>query len=142
MSKNPLKLQDQMCFALYATSRAITKKYGDLLKEMDVTYPQYLTLLVLWEKDGLSVNELAAAIEIEGATMTPLVQRMEKAGLLDRVRSDDDNRRMEVRLTEKGRSLRQKALDVPTALGCALGVDDDQARAVIEQMNTIRTRLN
>lgn len=142
MTNNPLKLQDQMCFALYATSRAITKKYVDLLAELEVTYPQYLTLLVLWEKDGLTVRELAEAIEIEGATMTPLIQRMERAGLVDRVRSEGDNRCLEVRLTKKGRSLREKALRVPPALGCALGVDDAQAQAVIVQMNSIRSSLS
>lgn len=138
---NPLRLNDQMCFALYATSRAITKKYSKLLEHLGVTYPQYLTLLVLWERDGQGVKELAEALEIEGATMTPLVQRLEKLGLVERQRSDSDERCLVVKLTPKGKAQRELALQVPPALGCALGVDDQQAKSVISQMNDIRKNL-
>lgn len=78
--KKTLSLNNQLCFALYATSRAFTKKYSNLLSDMGVTYPQYLSLLALWETNGLTVQELAARLEIEGATTTPLVQRLEKLG--------------------------------------------------------------
>ena len=140
--KNPLILNDQMCFALYATSRAITKKYSDLLADLNVTYPQYLTLLVLWENDGLGVHELARALEMEGATMTPLVQRMEKLGLVTRIRSSEDERRVNVSLTPKGKELRSAALKVPEALGCAIGVNEDQAKAMISELQKIRDMLN
>ena len=139
--KNPLILDEQMCFALYATSRAITKKYAELLSELGVTYPQYLTLLALWEKDGMGVHELARALDMEGATMTPLIQRMEKLGVVSRIRSDQDERRVNVFRTEKGKGLRAKALSVPPALGCAIGVDEAKAKAIIAELRKIRDAL-
>ncbi|WP_299153725.1 MarR family transcriptional regulator [uncultured Tateyamaria sp.] len=139
--KNPLILSEQMCFSLYTTSRAITKKYAELLAHLNVTYPQYLTLLALWENDGMTVNELAQALEIEGATMTPLVQRMEKLGLVVRKRNSDDERRVNVVLTERGASLRGKAVSIPPAFGCAIGVSDVEAQAMITELKKIRDRL-
>lgn len=136
-----LLLNNQMCFALYATSRAITKKYAELLADLGLTYPQYLTLLALWEHDGKGVHELAQKLEIEGATMTPLLQRMEKLGFVTRKRGTEDERRVNVFLTEKGKALRAKALSVPSALGCAMGVDDAQAQAVIFELSKIRASL-
>ncbi len=139
--KNPLLLREQMCFALYSTSRAITKKYAELLASLQVTYPQYLTLLTLWENDGMSVNQLAQALEMEGATMTPLVQRMEKLGLVVRERNSDDERRVNVMLTEKGSNLRAKAISVPSAFCSAIGVSDDEAQTMIAELKKIRDRL-
>lgn len=139
--KNPLILKEQLCFALYSTSRAITKKYTELLTSLGVTYPQYLTLLALWEDDGMSVKELAQALRMEGATMTPLVQRMEKLGLVVRERNSHDERRVNVMLTSKGRNLRAKAVSVPPTFGCAIGVDDAEARAMIAELKKIQSRL-
>jgi len=138
---NPLSLNKQLCFALYATSRAFTKTYGKLLHDLGVTYPQYLSLLALWESDGLTVQELAAKLEIEGATATPLVQRLEKLGLVDRKRDTKDERRVHILLTIKGKSLRKKALLVPPALGCAVNISNQEADAMIAQLNQLRTSL-
>lgn len=138
---NPLRLADQLCFALYSTSRAITKQYATLLSDMGITYPQYLSLLALWEKDGLTVHELARLLELEGATTTPLVKRLEKLGLVRRERSTEDERRVHVFLTKKGRSFREKALGVPEALGCALDMDAKRAIQLIKQMHRIKNAL-
>jgi DNA-binding MarR family transcriptional regulator len=138
---NPLLLDRQLCFALYATSRAITKLYGGLLKEMGLTYPQYLVMLLLWEKDGLSVQQIADRLELEGATTTPLIQRMEKLGLLTRKRSQDDERRLEIHLTARGRALRDKALDVPPQLICTLDVTHDRAGSMIDELRAIRASI-
>lgn len=138
---NPLKISDQLCFALYSTSRAITKQYAILLQDLGVTYPQYLALLALWEKDGLTVQELARILELEGATTTPLLQRLEKLDLVSRQRSSEDERRVHVFLTRKGKGLRAKALKVPEALGCALGIDEKRARKIISQLNEIKNFL-
>ncbi len=138
---NPLRISDQLCFALYSTSRAITKQYAILLRDLGVTYPQYLALLALWEKDGLAVQELARILELEGATTTPLLQRLEKLDLVSRQRSSEDERRVNVFLTKKGKGLRAKALKVPEALGCALGVDDKRAHKLIAQMNELKKHL-
>lgn len=134
-------IDTQLCFALYSTSRAITKQYATLLKDLDVTYPQYLVLLVLWENDSLTVQEIACAMELEGATTTPLIQRMEKLGLLSRQRSKEDERKVNVVLTDKGKALKKEAQKIPEQLGCALGVDDDFAMELIGHMNAIKKHL-
>ncbi len=133
-----LRLEDQLCFALYSTSRAITRQYVSLLEDLGVTYPQYLTLLVLWKQDGLLVQEIAAALELEPATTTPLVQRLEKLGLVSRQRSSEDERRVHVFLTPKGRKLYKKALDIPHGLGCATGVDAKRAQKLLAELNKIK----
>lgn len=115
---NPLLLHDQLCFALYATSRAITKKYSEPLADLGVTYPQYLSLLILWETDGITIQDLATKLEIKGATATPLVQRLEKLGLVNRKRDTKDERRVRIMLTTKCKQLREKALAMPPMIGC------------------------
>ena len=136
--KGLLRLEDQLCFALYSTSRAITKQYAVILDEMEITYPQYLTLMVLWRRDGLLVQEIAASLEVDQATATPLVQRLEKLGLVDRRRSTEDERKVHVFLTKKGKDLYNDARSVPHALGCAIGVDDEKARKLIAESNAIK----
>ncbi|MEM7221539.1 MAG: MarR family transcriptional regulator [Pseudomonadota bacterium] len=136
-----LLIENQLCFALYTTSRAITKQYSILLKDLGVTYPQYLALLVLWERDGLLVQEIARALELDGATATPILQRMEKLGLVTRKRSAEDERRVQVYLTQKGRSLYDRALEVPYELGRATGLNEQIAKRIIKQMNTIKKHL-
>lgn len=138
---NPLRLSEQLCFALYSTSRAITKKYASLLSDLGVTYPQYLSLMALWERDGLTINELGRLLELEGATTTPLVKRLEKLGLVRRERSAKDERRVHIFLTDKGKSYRERALSVPETLGCALGIDDLQAKRLIKQMRKLKDSL-
>ncbi len=140
-SDNQLKIDYQLCFSLYSTSRAITKQYAVLLKELEVTYPQYLVLLILWESDGLSIQDIAKKLELEGATTTPLIQRMEKLELVSRQRSSEDERRVHVHLTQKGKKLREKAKGVPSALGCALDIDEAAAQKIISQMNELKNNI-
>ncbi|MGI9503626.1 MAG: MarR family winged helix-turn-helix transcriptional regulator [Geminicoccaceae bacterium] len=137
-TKGLLRLEDQLCFALYSTSRAITKQYAVILDEMEITYPQYLALMVLWRRDGLLVQEIAANLEVDQATATPLVQRLEKLGLVDRRRSTEDERKVQVFLTNKGKDLYDDARSVPHALGCAIGVDDEKAKRMIAEANAIK----
>lgn len=140
-SKTPL-LQDQLCFALYAASRAFTKAYTELLGDLGVTYPQYLTLLVLWQHGELPVQQIAEKLEIEGATATPMVKRMESQGLISRTRSEKDERSVVVSLTDKGEVLRKKALDIPKLLGCAVNVKDGQAKKLMKELNAIRLGMS
>lgn len=137
-----LRLEDQLCFALYSTSRAITKQYALVLDKMGVTYPQYLAMMVLWRRDGLLVQEIATNLEVDQATATPLVQRLEKLGLVDRRRSTKDERKVQVFLTAKGKALYQDALFVPHELGCAIGVDDEKAKRLIADVNAIKNFIN
>ncbi|MGG1575975.1 MarR family winged helix-turn-helix transcriptional regulator [Fictibacillus sp. NRS-1165] len=111
-----LKLENQICFMVYAAAREITKKYRPLLEELDVTYPQYLALLVLWEKNELSVKELGEKLYLDSGTLTPMLKRMEAHELIIRQRSKQDERSVIVSLTEKGESLREKAACIPGAL--------------------------
>ena len=121
-----LRLDRQLCFALYRAERAMVQAYRPLLEGLGVTYPQYLVLLVLWERDGLSVKELGARLHLDSGTLTPLLRRMEGHGLLTRTRRADDERQVEIALTAQGRRLKQKARSVPAGLfeKCGLAAAD------------------
>ncbi|MCF3964586.1 MarR family winged helix-turn-helix transcriptional regulator [Streptomyces fuscigenes] len=121
-----LLLDDQMCFALYAASRAVTSLYRPILDELGLTYPQYLVLLALWERDQVPVKELRRALQLDYGTLTPLLKRLEAAGLLRRERQADDERTVRVGLTEQGIALRRRARAIPAAIGDAMGLDDEE----------------
>ncbi|HYH18545.1 MAG TPA: MarR family transcriptional regulator [Azospirillum sp.] len=121
-----LLLDNQLCFALYSAQLALTKAYRPLLAELGLTYPQYIVMLVLWEHDGLSVKDLGARLRLDSGTLTPLLKRLETAGLVRRQRGDDDERVVFIFLTDAGAALRDKARAVPERLLCGttLGVAD------------------
>jgi DNA-binding MarR family transcriptional regulator len=110
-----LRLDNQLCFALHAASRAMVAVYQPLLEELDVTYPQYLALLTLWEEDGARVSRIGERLHLDSATLTPLLKRLEARGLLERRRSEVDQRVVEVFLTAEGKRLRRRAEAVPRA---------------------------
>ena len=120
MIKEEFKLDNQLCFRLYTASRLLTQAYHPLLSEQGLTYPQYLVLLVLWEKDAQPVNDIAKRLFLETNTVTPLLQRMEKEGILVRRKGEKDARQMIVSLTEKGQDLQQKLADVPFFVGSSV----------------------
>ena len=120
MVKEEFKLDNQLCFRLYSASRLLTQAYHPLLSEQGLTYPQYLVLLVLWEKDAQPVNDIAKRLLLETNTVTPLLQRMEKEGILTRAKGNKDARQMNVSLTRKGKELQNKLADVPFAVGKAV----------------------
>lgn len=111
-----LKLENQLCFPLYAASRLITRAYQPLLEELGLTYPQYLVLMVLWESDGLTVNKIADKLVLNTNTLTPLLKRMEENGLLSRQRSSEDERKVIITLTTAGDKLRHEAASIPEKL--------------------------
>ena len=115
-----LKLDNQLCFRLYAASRLVTQAYHPLLSELGITYPQYLVLLVLWEQDGQPVNDLAKRLHLETNTVTPLLQRMEKDGLVTRKRGKEDGRQVIVSLTARSREMEDRAAAIPAALSARL----------------------
>ncbi|MFJ8005851.1 MarR family winged helix-turn-helix transcriptional regulator [Streptomyces fagopyri] len=121
-----LLLDDQLCFALYAASRAVTARYRPLLDELGLTYPQYLVMLVLWERDSISVRDLGTALQLESSTLSPLLKRLEAGGLLRRERRAEDERSVAIRLTETGTRLRERADRVPLAIGDAMGLTPEQ----------------
>ena len=116
MAYEQLKLENQICFPVYAASRLITREYQPYLEELGLTYPQYLVLLVLWEQDELTVNDIAKKLILNTNTLTPLLKRMEAQGLLTRVRSRQDERKVIVCLTEAGQEMQAKAAGIPERL--------------------------
>jgi DNA-binding MarR family transcriptional regulator len=115
-----LCLDNQLCFAFYAATRAIMQAYQPLLEELGLTYPQYIVMLVLWENDGLSVSEIGERLYLDSGTLTPLLKRMEAAGLVSRARSERDERVVLVHLTSAGQRLKKRARTVPEQLFCRL----------------------
>ncbi len=116
MKYDQLKLENQLCFPVYATSRLITREYQPFLKKLEITYPQYLVLMVLWEYDTLPVNDIAKKLILNTNTITPLLKRMEQQGLVIRKRSDKDVRKVLVQLTPKGINLQEEASKIPEQL--------------------------
>lgn len=123
-------LENQLCFLLYASSREMTKKYKPLLEKLDVTYPQYLVLLLLWEQDTLTVKKLGDLLSLDSGTLTPMLKRMEQNGLLIRERSTQDERSVLIRLTKKGLNLQEDACIIPKMIGKMSGDDKNELDAL------------
>lgn len=122
-----LKLENQICFPLYAVSRKIISLYTPYLKPLGLTYTQYLVMMVLWEKEAITVSELCRSLRLDNGTVTPLLKKMEKAGLVTRSRSKTDERVVTVSLTEAGWDLEEKARDIPDSIGNCIHMDKDEA---------------
>lgn len=120
-----LRLDNQLCFALYAASGLVTRAYRPLLEPLGLTYPQYLVMLVLWEHAPRTVSELGEALDLDSGTLTPLLKRMEAAGLVGRTRDPADERRVQVSLTPAGVALRERAKEVPIALACSMAMSPE-----------------
>jgi len=136
-----LRLHDQFCFALYSTSRMVTKAYGVLLDALGLTYPQYLVMLVLWEEDGILVSDIAKALAIDGGTATPLIKRLENLGFVHRIRCQEDERRVRIYLTDLGKSSFHKALNVPHGLGDATGLTAESAHRIVAELDDIKAQI-
>ncbi|WP_077037736.1 MarR family winged helix-turn-helix transcriptional regulator [Pelomonas sp. KK5] len=136
-----LRLDVQLCFALYSTSLAMTKLYKPLLEPLGLTYPQYLAMLVLWEQDGVSVSSLGQRLSLDSGTLTPLLKRMETAGLIARKRSADDERRVDIHLTPAGRTLKKKAAGIPPAIACASACPVDEMLSLTRRLQQLRSQL-
>lgn len=136
-----LKLDNQLCFVLYAGSRTITRLYTPLLDNLGITYPQYLVLLVLWEEDGQSVTGIGRRLHLDTGTLTPLLKRMESQGLVTRQRQESDERVVMVHLTGKGRKLKEKAAAVPRELLCRSGLTEKEFRFLRDTMARLIGRM-
>jgi len=136
-----LRLDNQLCFSLYSTTLAMNKLYRSVLKELDLTYPQYLVMLVLWERDQRSVTAIGDALFLDSATLTPLLKRMEKAGLLSRVRDAGDERSVIITLTPAGQALKARAEQVAWQVFCATGLSADALNGLRGQLNGLRDVL-
>jgi DNA-binding MarR family transcriptional regulator len=136
-----LKLDHQLCFALYSASLAMTKLYKPLLEPLGLTYPQYLAMLVLWEGDGLTVSELGQRLQLDSGTLTPLLKRLEASGLVQRLRDTADERRVLLRLTAAGRALKSRAAKVPPQVLCASGCSLDELAALTRRLQSLRNEI-
>lgn len=134
---NPLALENQLCFPLYAASKELTRRYKPFLDPLDLTYTQYVTMMALWEQDELPVKELGKRLYLDSATLTPLLKRLEAHGYVARERSKEDERSVIISLTDEGRALRTKALDVPRCMsGCIHMSPEDalQLKTLLEKL--------
>ena len=125
-----MKLDNQLCFPLYAASRQVVSLYTPYLKELGLTYTQYIVFLVLWEKDGIPVGELGRRLFLDNGTLTPLLKKLEAEGFLTRSRALDDERVVTVSLTDVGRALKARAKDIPLKVGACIGLSDSEASAL------------
>lgn len=138
---DPLRLDNQLCFALYSSSHLMTKIYKPLLKEIGLTYPQYLVMLALWEEDGVTVGALGEKLYLDSGTLTPLLKRMETAKLLKRARSGSDERQVFIHLTDKGRALKRAAVSIPARAGAATGLGILEITKLRKQLTKLQAEL-
>ncbi|MEJ1086828.1 MarR family transcriptional regulator [Microbacterium sp. Mu-80] len=129
-----LLLENQLCFAMVTAARNVVAVYRPILEPLGLTHPQYLVMLALWESSPRSLNDLSHALALDPASASPLVKRLEKDGLVERTRSSADERRLDIGLTEKGRELRQRALEVPRAVMAKVGADIPSVTALREAL--------
>lgn len=141
MENNQLKLENQICFKIYSAEREITKLYRNLLEELDVTYPQYLVLLVLWEGKSATVKELGQKLFLDSGTLSPMLKRMEGNNLIERRRSIEDERTVIISLTKKGEDLKDKAQCIPSKLLENLSLDMKELKNLNQTLSTILNRI-
>jgi len=138
----PLLLGNQLCFAVYSTAHAFNRFYKPLLDRLGLTYPQYLVMLVLWEQDGLPVKEIGEQLFLDSGTLTPLLKRMEAAGLVKRTRSSEDERQVIVALTPQGEGLKERARNLPLSILAASECSVAELAALKKEVEALRDRLN
>ncbi len=134
-------LDDMLCFEVYSTEHAFARLYKGLLAPLGLTYPQFLVLVVLWQEDAQTVNGIGAQVGLESSTLTPLLKRMEKAGLLTRARDEEDERRVRVRLSPRGAALRSEARGIATCVAKATGMPEAELRQLMASMRRLRQGL-
>lgn len=138
---DPLALDNQVCFALYSASLAMTKMYKPLLEKLGLTYPQYLVMLVLWQQDDVLVKMIGERLFLDSGTLTPLLKRLEASGLIARTRDESDERQVRITLTKEGRALKKKAQSIPHNVLCATGQTQEALKTLRDQLAVLRSDL-
>ncbi len=141
MSYEHLDIDNQLCFALYASSKAVIKSYKPLLDELGITYTQYITLLVLWKEDNITVKELGKKLYLDSGTLTPVLKRLESMGIIQRIRASQDERNVYVKLTDKGISMKDRALKIPEKMFCSTGLSLDEVSDLREKLKFLLNNL-
>lgn len=139
--KDVLKLDNQICFSLYAASKEVIKKYKPILSKYNLTYTQYITMLVLWEYNKLSVKEIGSKLHLDSGTLTPLIKKLEAMQLVVKYRSKEDDRVVLVELTEKGATLKEQVKDVPRSVYCSVGLDIEELRSLKFTLDKMITEM-
>lgn len=134
---NILKLENQLCFRLYASSREVIKKYKPILYQYNLTYTQYLTMLVLWENEKITVKGIGEKLHLDSGTLTPLIKKLEKMNLVTKYRSKEDDRVVIVELTDEGRKLKDEMIDVPRKAFCSLGIEKEQILELKKNLDSL-----
>lgn len=137
-----MQLDHQLCFALYSSAHALNRAYKPVLKALDLTYPQYLAMIVLWERDGVTVKEIGDRLHLDSGTLTPLLKRLEAMGLVTRTRDTADERQVRIQLTDKGVSMRETARAVPKAILRAMGQPMADLTKLKAELVRLRDQLN
>ena len=141
LKKEMLKLDNQLCFSLYATAKEIIRRYKPLLDNFDITYTQYITLLVLWERDGLLVKSLGERLYLDSGTLTPLLRKLESKGYILKKKDTKDSRETAVYLTDKGRELKEKIVVVPASMGACVKLESDDFLLLQRLLKKVRNGL-
>ena len=141
MGYDNLKIDNQICFALYACSKEIIKQYKPLLEPLGLTYTQYIVLLVLWEKDNITVKELGGSLYLDSGTLTPLLKKLEVQGLVERIRSMGDERNVYIKLTKQGIALKEEACKIPEKMFCSTGLTLVEAMSIHKQLHSLLKKL-
>ncbi|HDU8506751.1 TPA: MarR family transcriptional regulator [Acinetobacter baumannii] len=136
-----LKLENQLCFLIYSTNLALNQLYRKLLTPLRITYPQYLVMLVLWEKDEITVSEIGSKLFLESSTLTPILKKLEALQLLNRTRSKEDERQVIITLSEKGKKLKEQAVNIPTHILEASSCDTATLLGLKDQLTQLRTNI-
>ena len=139
---DPQRLDNQICFAVYSAAHAFNRVYKPLLDRLGLTYPQYLVMLVLWEREGVAVKEIGERLYLDSGTLTPLLKRLEQSGLIRRTRSTEDERQVLINLTAQGQALKDKARAVPLSILDASSCSVTELSAVRDEIVALRDRLN
>ncbi len=137
-----LQLDQQLCFALYSATHAMTRSYKRALAAVGLTYPQYLVMLVLWERDGLSISEVASTLDLDTATVTPLVQRIESAGWVKRMRVPGDHRISSLKVRPKGRAMQRQVADIQRTMACRTGLERGEFDRLKASLLALAARMN
>ena len=134
---NEIPIEDYICLALYRASRAVTGLYRELLADLDLTYPQYLVMRLLWQRGTLAVGEIGDALGLDYGTLSPLLKRLQSAGLIERRRRSDDERSVDIALTPQGHALEAQSREIPDKLDCALGLNEHDVLALKQTLSQL-----
>jgi len=137
-----LKLKNQLCFPLYACAKEVVRKYKPYLDELDLTYTQYIAMMVLWEEKTINVKALGKKLYLDSGTLTPLLKKLEKKGYITRERSKEDERSLNISITEKGESLKEKAVRVPQQVGSCINIEPEKAMTLYNTLYEILDQMN